>query len=86
LQQVRRLAILSRFELGLAGTGCDRGHAQDNASLGKQEWEIKLISLIARAFRLATGQHFFGGVALMEDFDVKTRGANKGTGAILCKI
>jgi hypothetical protein len=85
LQQVRRLAGLSRFKLGLAGTGCDRGHAQDNASLGRQEWDIKLISLIAKAFRLATGEHF-GGVALMDDFDVKTRGANKGAGAILCKI
>ena len=40
---------------------------------------FKPFSLIAKAFRLATGQNFFAGVALMENFDVKTRGPNKGT-------
>jgi hypothetical protein len=43
---------------------------------------FKPFSLIAKAFRLATGQNFFAGVALMENFDVKTRGPNKGTSAI----
>jgi hypothetical protein len=43
---------------------------------------FKPFSLIAKAFRLATGQDFFAGVALMEDFDFKTRGPNKGTSAI----
>jgi len=43
---------------------------------------LKPFSLIAKAFRLETGQNFFAGVALMENFDVKTRGPNKGTSAI----
>ena len=43
---------------------------------------FKPFSLIAKSFRLATGQNFFAGVALMENFDVKIRGLNKGTSAI----
>jgi len=43
---------------------------------------FKPFSLIAKAFRPTTGQNFFAGVGLMENFDVKTRGPNKGTSAI----
>ena len=43
---------------------------------------FKPFSLIAKSFRLATGQNFFAGVALMENFDVKSRGCNQGTNAI----
>jgi hypothetical protein len=43
---------------------------------------IKPFSLIAKSFRLTTAQHFFAGVALMENFDVKSRGQNRGTCAI----
>ena len=52
-----------------------------NALEGKNSI-FKPFSLIAKSFRLATGQNFFAGVALMENFDVKTRGLNKGTSAI----
>ncbi len=43
---------------------------------------FKPFSRIAKSFRLHTAQHFFAGVALMENFDVKTRGRNRNTGAI----
>jgi hypothetical protein len=43
---------------------------------------FKPFSLIAKSFRLKTGQKFFAGVALMENFDVKERGVHKGTSAI----
>lgn len=43
---------------------------------------IKPFSLIAKSFRLPTAQNFFSGVALMENFDIKTRGRNRGTSAI----
>jgi hypothetical protein len=43
---------------------------------------FKPFSLIAKAFRLATAQNFFAGIALMENFDVKNRGRNQGTSAI----
>ena len=43
---------------------------------------FKPFSLIAKSFRLATGQRFFAGVALMENFDIKSRGRNQGTNAI----
>lgn len=43
---------------------------------------FKPFSLIAKSFRLETGQNFFAGVALMENFDVKERGVHKGTSAI----
>jgi hypothetical protein len=42
---------------------------------------FKPFSLVAKAFRLTTGQNFFAGVPPMESF-VKTRGPNKGTSAI----
>jgi hypothetical protein len=43
---------------------------------------IKPFSLIAKSFRLPTAQNFFAGVALTENFDVKSRGLNRGTSAI----
>jgi hypothetical protein len=43
---------------------------------------IKPFSLIAKSFRLPTAQNFFAGVALMENFDVKSRGLNRNTSAI----
>lgn len=44
---------------------------------------LKPFSLIAKFFSSpAKCQTFFAGVALMEDFDVKTRGPNKGTNAM----
>lgn len=43
---------------------------------------FKPFSLIAKAFRLATAESFFAGVALMENFDVKSRGPNQGTSAM----
>lgn len=43
---------------------------------------FKPFSRLAKSFLLATGQAFFAGVALMEDFDVKERGIHQGTSAI----
>ncbi len=43
---------------------------------------FKPFSRLAKSFLLATGQTFFAGVALMEDFDVKERGIHHGTNAI----
>lgn len=43
---------------------------------------LKPFSRVAKSFRMTTGQNFFAGVALMENFDIKTRGGNQGTSAI----
>jgi len=43
---------------------------------------FKPFSLIAKSFRMATALNFFAGVALMENFDIKTRGYNQYTSAI----
>ena len=43
---------------------------------------FKPFSRMAKSFLLATGQAFFAGVALMENFDVKERGIHQGTSAI----
>jgi hypothetical protein len=44
---------------------------------------LKPFSLIAKFFsQPITCQSFFAGVALMENFDVKTRGSNQGTSAM----
>ena len=51
-------------------------------SLESKNGIFKPFSLIAKSFRLKTGQKFFAGVALMENFDVKERGVHKGTSAI----
>jgi hypothetical protein len=40
---------------------------------GEQDALLKSFSRIAKAFGLVTGQAFFAGAALMENFDVKTR-------------
>jgi transposase-like protein len=51
-------------------------------SLESKNGIFKPFSLIAKSFQLETGQNFFAGVALMENFDVKERGVHKGTSAI----
>ncbi len=43
---------------------------------------FKPFSLTAKSFRLPTAQNFFAGVALDENFDIKTRGRNRGTCAV----
>lgn len=43
---------------------------------------FKPFSKLAKAFRRETGQTFFAGVALMENFDVKSRGVHRGASAI----
>ena len=43
---------------------------------------FKPFSRIAKFFRLATAGNFFAGVALMENFDVKSRGLHQGTSAM----
>ena len=44
---------------------------------------FKPFTLIAtKSFRPITAQHFFAGVALVENFDIKTRVRNRGTSAI----
>lgn len=43
---------------------------------------FKPFSRLAKSFLLTTGQAFFAGVALMENFDVKSRGIHQGTSAI----
>jgi len=43
---------------------------------------FKPFSRIAKSFRLTTAQNFFAGVALMENFDVKTPGRNRTTSAV----
>jgi transposase-like protein len=43
---------------------------------------FKPFSRLAKSFLLATGQAFFAGVALTENFDVKERGIHQGTCAI----
>jgi hypothetical protein len=43
---------------------------------------LKPFSRLAKSFMLTTGQAFFAGVALMENFDVKERGIHQGTSAI----
>ena len=43
---------------------------------------FKPFSRIAKSFRLSTAWDFFAGVALMENFDVKSRGLHQATSAI----
>jgi hypothetical protein len=43
---------------------------------------FKPFSRLAKSFLLTTGQAFFAGVALMENFDVKSRGIHQDTSAI----
>jgi hypothetical protein len=87
---VRRLATrLERFAnkhgpaintlLELAVT---EGTPKTTNALESKNGIFKPFSLLAKSFRLATGQNFFAGVALMENFDVKSRGIHQGTSAI----
>lgn len=58
------------------------GTPKTTNSLESKNALFKPFSRIAKSFRLATAWNFFAGVALMENFDVKTRGRNRGTSAI----
>ena len=71
------LAINALLELAVT-----EGTPKTTNALEGKNGIFKPFSLIAKSFRLTTGQNFFAGVALMENFDVKTRGPNKGTSAI----
>jgi hypothetical protein len=70
-------AINTLLELAVS-----EGTPKTTNALESKNGIFKPFSLMAKAFRLETGQNFFAGVALMENFDVKTRGSNKGTSAI----
>ncbi len=58
------------------------GTPKTTNSLESKNALFKPFSKIAKSFRLATAEHFFAGVALMENFDVKSRGLHQGTSAI----
>lgn len=59
------------------------GTPKTTNSLESKNGIFKPFSLIAKFFpRPAICQNLFAGVALMEDFDVKTRGPHKGTSAM----
>lgn len=59
------------------------GTPKTTNSLESKNGIFKPFSLIAKFFpRLLTCQQLFAGVALMENFDVKTRGPHKGTSAM----
>jgi hypothetical protein len=59
-----------------------KGTPKTTNSLESKNALFKPFSLIAKSFRLATASNFFAGVALMENFDVKSRGLHQGTSAI----
>jgi CRISPR/Cas system CSM-associated protein Csm2 small subunit len=58
------------------------GTPKTTNSLESKNALFKPFSRIAKSFRLATAEHFFAGVALMENFDVKSRGIHQATSAI----
>jgi hypothetical protein len=58
------------------------GTPKTTHSLESKNALCKPFSRIAKSFRLATAWKFFAGVALMENFDVKSRGLHQGTSAI----
>jgi DNA-binding transcriptional MerR regulator len=59
------------------------GTPKTTNSLESKNGLFKPFSLIAKFFpQVATCQSFFAGVALMENFDVKTRGIHQGTSAL----
>ncbi len=58
------------------------GTPKTTNSLESKNALFKPFSRIAKSFRLATAWKFFAGVALMENFDVKSRGLHQGTSAI----
>lgn len=58
------------------------GTPKTTNSLESKNALFKPFSRLAKSFRLATAWNFFAGVALMENFDVKSRGLHQGTSAI----
>jgi hypothetical protein len=58
------------------------GTPKTTNSLESKNALFKPFSRIAKSFRLATAGDFFAGVALMENFDVKSRGLHQGTSAM----
>ena len=58
------------------------GTPKTTNSLESKNALFKPFSRIAKSFRLATAWNFFAGVALMENFDVKSRGVHQGSSAI----
>lgn len=59
-----------------------QGTPKTTNSLESKNALFKPFSRLAKSFRLATAGHFFAGVALMENFDVKSRGIHQATSAI----
>ena len=58
------------------------GTPKTTNSLESKNALFKPFSRIAKSFRLATAWNFFSGVALMENFDVKSRGVHQDSSAI----
>jgi len=58
------------------------GTPKTTNSLESKNALFKPFSRIAKSFRLTTAMDFFAGVALMENFDVKSRGLHQGTSAV----
>ena len=58
------------------------GTPKTTNSLESKNALFKPFSRIAKSFRLATAWNFFAGVALMENFDVKSRGVHQDSSAI----
>jgi len=58
------------------------GTPKTTNSLESKNALFKPFSRVAKSFRLATALDFFAGVALMENFDVKSRGIHQGSSAI----
>jgi len=58
------------------------GTPKTTNSLESKNALFKPFSRVAKSFRLETALNFFAGVALMENFDVKSRGIHQGSSAI----
>jgi len=71
------LAINTLLELAMT-----QGTPKTTNALESKNGIFKPFSRLAKSFLLATGQAFFAGVALMENFDVKERGIHQGTCAL----
>lgn len=72
-----RAAINTLLELAVT-----EGTPKTTNALESKNGIFKPFSRLAKSFLLTTGQAFFAGVALMENFDVKERGIHQGTSAI----
>ena len=59
-----------------------QGTPKTTNALESKNGIFKPFSRLAKSFLLTTGQAFFAGVTLMENFDVKDRGIHQGTSAI----